>query len=468
VNNVKSGSIVMAIGDTAGDFTDKATTAINAILGMPGTSTHDSTAGTVLDTTSYPVADQDGLTSIITIDGGTAQTVTFSGATTTASAVQTQMSAQLTGCVVTVDGGQVLITSNRKGTASTVAAAAGTGGLTWAAPAAGTNGALTFTMGWKGTDSNDGYLEITGPDDAESTFVIVQPTAGAGTHTASNINAALAQIGSVWETHLISSLLYTDSTVLDTFASFNEGRWGATVRKPLKVYTGTSEATLATVTAVTDARKTDRTNIILTNAGSNDLSCVVAADQVRRIAPLANVNPPHDYGSQKSPRLTPGTDAVQWTGTQRQAAVIAGTSTIEVKDGVVNISDVVTCYHPTGEEPPAYRHDVDLEKIATMIYGADLIFNTPNWDGAPLVPNNQATKNKTTKKPKMGLSALGKLFEDAADDAIISDPDFAKENTTADIDGTNPKRFNVNMVFKLSGNANVISIDMNFGFYYGE
>ena len=89
--------------------------------------------GTITDTTSYPVTDQDGLTSLITIDGGSQQTVTFSGVTTSNVHVQSQMDAQLTDCKVTVVGGQVVVTSDLTGATSAVVAAAGTGGLTWAA-----------------------------------------------------------------------------------------------------------------------------------------------------------------------------------------------------------------------------------------------------------------------------------------------------------------------------------------------
>jgi hypothetical protein len=96
-----------------------------------------STAGNVTDTTSYPVADQDGNTEKVTIDGGSEQTVTFSGATTTATHVQTQMAAGLTDCTVTEVGGQVVITSNTTGKDSSVAIGTGTCALTWDTPVAG-------------------------------------------------------------------------------------------------------------------------------------------------------------------------------------------------------------------------------------------------------------------------------------------------------------------------------------------
>jgi hypothetical protein len=106
------------------------------------TITWDAAAATILDTTVYPVADQDGLTSIITLSGGPwdgiAQTVTFSGAHTTAAQIAASMNAQLDGCSVDVSGGQVRITTDGAGTSMNIAAAAGTGGLTWAASTAGT------------------------------------------------------------------------------------------------------------------------------------------------------------------------------------------------------------------------------------------------------------------------------------------------------------------------------------------
>jgi len=98
------------------------------------------TSGSITDTTTYAVADQDGLTSIVTVDGGTPQTVTFSGVTTTAASVASQMNAQLSGCSVAVVGGQVKITSDSVGVDSSVSVAAGTGALTWAAAVAGTGG----------------------------------------------------------------------------------------------------------------------------------------------------------------------------------------------------------------------------------------------------------------------------------------------------------------------------------------
>jgi phage tail sheath gpL-like len=326
---------------------------------------------------------------------------------------------------------------------------------------------LDFTVGWDGDTGDNVYLEMVSPDDAELSFAYTQPTGGGGTISVEAAGEGLNLIGEAWDTHIVNALDYDDTTNLDSFSAFGEGRWAPEVRKPLLVFTGTNEATLATVTAVTDARKTDRTNCIIANPGSNDLPFVIAADHVRRSAKRANENPPYDYAGLACPELTPGLDSVQWGSNQRDTAVKAGCSTVEIVDGEVQISDTVTCYHPTGEDPPAYAYAVDQQKIATMIYNFELEFNSTKWKGVPLLPNGQATDNDAAKKPKDAVSAMARIYANAGLAAIISDVDFAIANSTATISSTNPKRLDIIATFKLSGNVNVLPITLQFGFYYG-
>ena len=317
---------------------------------------------------------------------------------------------------------------------------------------------------WQGTSANDIYVEVIGRTDAGNTFAVTQPVGGL---VNPDVSPALAQVGNVWETMVLNCLNIADTTALDAYSVFGEGRHGALVRKPLVVFTGITETTVAAATAVSDARKTDRTNSQLPLPGSNDLPLVVAARQLARIAPVANNNPPQDYGSRDATGLTPGADGDQWDYVQRDQAVKKGSSTIEVKDGVVNISDVVTFYHPTGDPLPAYRHVVDIIKLQNIIFNIDLIFATPEWDGAPLIPDNQPTVNRSAKKPKMAVAAVCAVIDSLGLNAIISDPETAKANTLGAINDQNPKRLDLVTTLQLVGNTNIISMDLNFGFYFG-
>jgi len=323
---------------------------------------------------------------------------------------------------------------------------------------------VDFTSKWEGVSANDIVVEVVGSTTAGNTFGITQAAGGLNNP---DVDTALALVGNVWETMFLNCMEVTDTTTLGRFTTFGEGRWGAEIRKPMIAFVGDVEASVTTSIAVPDARKTDRVNSQLVSPGSNDLPFVVAARQLSRIAVEANEDPPSDYGSQPATGLTPGSDSDQWTQTERDQAVKAGSSTIEVRDSVVTISDVVTFYHPVGEEPPAYRYVVDIVKLMQVLYNLDLEFVSTEWDGAPLIPDGQTTSNRSARTPSAAVAAVATIIDGLALAAIISDPKTAKSTITAVIDSGNPKRLNIDFTIQLSGNANIIDITNNFGFFFG-
>lgn len=326
--------------------------------------------------------------------------------------------------------------------------------------------AVTINAKWKGTTGNELKVEMLDSNlvSAAALFTIVNPASGASDPS---IVTALTGIGSEWITMVINQFHGTNTTVLGLLATKGEARWDQQVRRPFVAFCGNDESTLATAIATPNARKTDRTNSQLVSPGSVHLPVQIAAAQVREIAKVANDNPPTDYGSRRVTTLLPGLDSVQWDYATRDAAVKAGSSTVETKNGIVCISDVVTFYHPDGEVPPAYRHVVDIVKLQTIIYNVDLEFAQPEWDGAPLIPDGQPTVNPNARRPSSAKAALFRIIDGLALEAIISDPATAKESVTANISSSNPKRLDVSLTVQLSGNTNIISVDLNFGFFFG-
>jgi len=333
-------------------------------------------------------------------------------------------------------------------------------------PVIASDGTTTLDVAskWKGASANDIVLEVVGPTDAGMTWAFTQPVNGANNP---DVQDALDLIGDVWETMVLNCMDVADTDTLDTFQTFGDGRWGPLVRKPLLVFTGNTATTVAAAIAVPDARKTDKVNAQLVAPGSNDLPFVVAARQLARIVKQANTNPPVDYARQGATGLVAGADGDQWTATQRDAALKGGSSTVEIIDGVVNLSDTVTFYHPTGDPNPAYRYVVSIVRLQTIIYNTELAFNTPDWAGAPLIPDDQPTTNSAAKKPKMAVALVSGLIDGFASQAIISDPETAKQSILAGISATNPNRLDISYAVALSGNTNIISIDLFFGFYFG-
>ncbi len=324
---------------------------------------------------------------------------------------------------------------------------------------------VDLTSKWAGVSANDIYLEVVGPTNAGVTFAFTQHTGGL---VNPDIDLALAQVGDVWESMILNCLDIADAVTMNKLQVFGDGRWGALTRKPAVVFTGNLESDVNLAIVIPEGRKTDRINCQFVAPGSKNLPFIMAARSLARVVKLANENPPFDYGSQDVSGIIPGTDGEQWTYPERDQAVKAGSSTTEVKNGVINLSDTVTFYHPDGDLTPAYRYVVDIVKLQNILFNFNLEFAQLKWDGAPLIPDNQPTTNPSAVKPKTAVAAMAAIIDNLGLAAIISDPETAKASIAAGINGANPKRLDMSVTIQLSGNSNIISQTLNFGFFFGS
>lgn len=324
-----------------------------------------------------------------------------------------------------------------------------------------------FTSKWKGASANDLKIEVvqvSGPTTSGNVWGIVQPTAGA---TNPAIQPFLDQVGGQWITIGLNALNISDTTTLDTIQTWGEGRWGEQVRKPIVMIVGNNISAVGSATAVSDARKTDRINGTLPAPGSKNLPFVIAARELARIMKRANDDPAFDYGGLEATGLIPGTDGEQWALPARDQALKAGSSTIEVIDGVITISDVVTFYHPTGETDPAYRYLVDIVRLQNVIFNYSTEFAKPEWNGAPFINDDDVSTNKNARKPRDVVTRSNAILDKLAGAAILSDVKTSKKLTTCKRSSTNPKRWDLDVPVYLSGNSNVRSTVLRWSFSYG-
>lgn len=326
----------------------------------------------------------------------------------------------------------------------------------------GTLGVLDLTSKWAGESGNDIFIEVLGIPDGIA-FAVTQPTAGA---TNPDVDLALANINSIWETMVLNCLNSTDTTSLDKYKSWGEGRLDPLTNKTAIVFSG-SVATDTVLLAAGALRTTDRINSLIPVEASPNLPLQIVARALSRIAPLANSNPPNDYAGLELSGIIAGDESTRWTYAQRDVLVKAGISTVQIIDGAPRISDTVTFYHPVGEEPPAFRYVVDIVKLQNIQFSTEVIFANAEWDGVPLLNDDDVTINPTAKKPKDAVAVISSMIRGLGLNAIIADVEAAVATVAAEIDGTNPKRLNATFTVKLSGNANIISVDLNFGFNFG-
>jgi phage tail sheath gpL-like len=191
----------------------------------------------------------------------------------------------------------------------------------------------------------------------------------------------------------------------------------------------------------------------------------IAARAIARAVVLANTTPPHDYGGQKLTGVTPGADGVQWDYTQRNLAVNSGSSTTVVKDGVVEIGDLVTTYHPAADPVDEWRFVVDLVRLQNVIYNLNLYLAT--LDGRPIINDGDATNEATAISPSTVKAGLAGVLSGLGLAAILADVINTNKLITVVIDGNNSKRFNITTPVKLSGNANIIDLVIEYSFNLG-
>lgn len=325
---------------------------------------------------------------------------------------------------------------------------------------------LTLTAKWAGLSGNDIYIEVDGPTDLGVTFAISQASGGL---VNPDITPALNQFGSTWYTMVLNCLNAEDTDALDALFTFGETRAQPQVLKRLVAFTGNTIADAATAYAISDDRPTDYVNSYLVAPGSVRLPVQVAARQVARIVRQANNNPASSYQRLEADLIEPGADSQQWGYSTRDLAVKAGCSTVTIEDGVVNLSDIVTFYHPNDEEAVAtsYRNVVTIVKLQQWDYNMALTFNAPAWANAPLVPDFQRVSNRNAKHPSDAVAAACTIIDQLGNEAIIADPDTAKENTAAEIDANNPNRLNLQTTIQVTGNTNIKSVTYYWGFYFG-
>ena len=287
---------------------------------------------------------------------------------------------------------------------------------------------------------------------------------GAGTP---DVTSALEKIGQKWITFVLSTFDYKAESILDTYQTWGEGRWSVLQKMPCIVAHGCTD-NYTTRTAISDERKNDYINFLVPSVGSPELPFVVAAKGLLDdIITTADSNPPQNYKGQLT-GLKAGSDEAQENPQIRNQSILKGASNNIKSGNVAELNDIVTFYHPDSEgKYPGRRYVVDAVKLMNIVYNCRLITESDDVKGAPLVPDSQVTTNPKAIKPKTVKGWLANLAHSLALNAIISDEDFTKENLTVKINSENSKRVDYVFPCKLSGNVEVISGDIYFGFYLG-
>jgi phage tail sheath gpL-like len=312
----------------------------------------------------------------------------------------------------------------------------------------------------KGELGNDLKIKLFGIEQG----IVFTVTKMAGGLVNPSVITALDQVGGTWETIIVNTL---GESAHDHLQIFGEGRWGQLVHKPLFALSGTSEEDPNVLIAYADTRKDDRINGVIPCPGSLSANYLIAARAVARIAKQANQNPAAEYRGMRLDTIENGKDGEQWNYLQRDSAYKSGVSSTQLQDSTITLDNTLLFYHPDNNVNPEFIKVIYLIKLQNIIYNINLIFNTDEWKQAALIPDHEVSSNIAARKPSDAVAALFTLTDNLANNALIADRKFTKDNITAKIDPSNPNRVNTSFPVKLTGNWDIHSIDLLFGFYLG-
>ena len=335
-------------------------------------------------------------------------------------------------------------------------------------------GVVTLVTKWVGVETQ-GLSVVALPQENNLTinYASAESVAGAGSAT-SLLQDSLDKFGNEWNTIVVNP--YDKATSIPIFEAFNgvagevpaTGRYQSTVWKPFVCLIGDVVAdSVANVSASLDEDQ----NTIVQCPAPNSLgwNFEAAANVATLLARQAQDNPHLDVSGKKYPDMPVPSDqdaGIYTDYNDRDALVKAGASTVVIQNSTYKIEDLVTTYHPVGENPPQFRFVRSLIQDFNVRY-AYFLLEQINVIGKTIVQDDQSVSVGDVIKPSIWKGIVFGMFTDLAQRALIVDTDFSKESIQVGTNATNPDRFETSFDYKRSPYPRINSTTATAGFAFG-
>ena len=326
-----------------------------------------------------------------------------------------------------------------------------------------------LTTKWKGLTANELSVSVlTNGNSLGITYTTQVIAAGSGTPS---IAPALAQFGNEWVTIVVNSY-GTVTAVMDALEAFNgiadpnspTGRYSGIIFKPFIAITG---SIADDPSAITDARKAQMTIAIAPAPLSAGFSFEAAANMTAIVARVAQDSPQLGANSRSYPDMpTPASIGSMAVYLNRDAIMKKGCSTVDKVNGVYQVQDFVTTYHPVGEIPPQFRYARNLMLDWNVRFGYFLLEQVNVVDHV-IANDNDVVSAARVIKPKRWKGILFGYADGLTDRGLIVDPDFMKDSITVGISTVNPDRLETFFRYKRTGTVLIASTTAEAGFNFG-
>ena len=334
-----------------------------------------------------------------------------------------------------------------------------------------TTNQVDITAKFAGTLSEELSVEVdTGSNAAGVTYAVASLAVGSGDHVVSPTT-----FGNEWNTIVINPY-GANTAALDALEFINgvpdpdtpTGNYAAIRYTPFVALFGSTDATISNVKVVTTPRKDEVTNVVCPAPNSKGTTAEAAANVASLLAIQAQNSPHLDTAGKSYPDMPTPSDGDIGDYADyslRDDSAKNGASTVDLVSDVYEVQDLVTTYHPEGENPPSFRFVRSLVQDFNVAYGYRLREDIYVRDKA-IASNDQIVEVGDVIKPKQWVQVQRAYADDLSARAIITDADFMKESILVGTSDTNPDRLETFFRYKRSPFTRIASTtaEANFAF----
>ena len=326
---------------------------------------------------------------------------------------------------------------------------------------------------WGGGTGTELQVKISNEaDDSGITYSLTSRTNGVNSGNV-DLSNALEQFG---ENHITCVINSYGIAAFDILEQFNgspipeqpTGRYQPTVFKPFMAFAGENSMDAEDYISLTDNpnRVNQVTNVICPAPNSSGFPWEAAANVVRLFARTMQDTPESDVNGMWYPDMPSPLDGNigdMANYNTRDALLKKGCSTVILNKGMYEIQDLVTTYHPDGENPLQFNYCRNLN-LDWNIADAYKILETKKVKDKVLIKDDQITSSTKAIKPKEWKAILYDFFDDLAQRAMINEPSFSKDSLRVEVPTDNPNRINCFFRYKRTGVARIESTTVEAGF----
>jgi len=273
-----------------------------------------------------------------------------------------------------------------------------------------------------------------------------------------------------------------DATTLTAIATYNGlgndfvGNYAKTVARPFRSLNGdnaTGTGGLTALLAISNARKSDRTNGIITIEGSPNHPAEVAAQVMALMARTNNLRAEESYIGKQLSGIFPGDVSERWSSdyANRDTALKQGISSVLIENGVVTLQNVATFYHPNSISlaSNAFLSMRNISIIQNLGASSKANFSREKWQSITIV-DDVAKVSSSVSREKVrdvdsvidDLVALAKAWEGLA---WIFTADFTIEQLAIGglvVIRAGNNGFDMTQPVILSGEGGILNTDVQF------